>query len=83
MEGQLTSQGTQKRRSGLSWYLKSPEEFKESGKCSWQREQHVLICCEMKGLKKKRKPEWAGLEFPEGAWCKSGWRGRCGTDYAA
>ena len=21
-------------------------------------------CGEMKGLKKKRKPEWAGLEFP-------------------
>ena len=37
-------------------------------------------CGEMKGIKKKRKPEWAGLEFPEGAWCKSGWRGRCGTD---
>lgn len=32
----------------------------------------MLICGEMKGLKKKRKPEWAGLEFPEGAWCKSG-----------
>ena len=30
----------------------------------------MLIFCEMKGLKKKRKPEWAGLEFPEGAWCK-------------
>lgn len=63
-----------------------PEESERSlgvRKCSWQREQHVLICCEMKGLKRKGSQSGLGWSSQRELGVNQVGGGGCGTDYAA